>query len=221
MYEIKETGGARIGMANATWPFAKLTVNKDNLTLNAGILGKLVFNPSNIVSIEPYTGIAVIGSGIQINHNVNGYNPKVIFWTFGNPVVLINKIKQTGFLDNIGSGNYVPVPDLSSDQKKGGFPIKPAAAIAIVAIWNVLCLYDFYVFFNNSKTVSPINLGGQLALGFILLTGVLLLTLEPFRRLVLKEGRSIDDIKTTIYFIMLISGVMLAFSFLLRGVLPG
>nr|MBB6152270.1 hypothetical protein [Mucilaginibacter sp. SP1R1] len=24
MHEIEETGGARIGMANATWPFAKL-----------------------------------------------------------------------------------------------------------------------------------------------------------------------------------------------------
>ena len=31
--EINQTGGAGIGMANATWPFAKLTVNKDTLTL--------------------------------------------------------------------------------------------------------------------------------------------------------------------------------------------
>ncbi|WP_426671335.1 hypothetical protein ACPPVU_08870 [Mucilaginibacter sp. McL0603] len=218
--EINQTGGARIGMANATWPFAKLTVNKDTLTLNAGILGKLVFNPSNIVSIEPYSGITVIGSGIQINHNVSGYNPKVIFWTFDNPLVLINKIKQTGFLDNANPGNYIPVADLSSTQKQGGFPIKPIAAVAIVVIWNVLFLYNFYVFFTSgNKAASPIGLGGQLALGFILITCLLLLTLEPFRRLVLKEGRSINDIKTIVYFIMLISAVMLAGTFLFRSML--
>jgi hypothetical protein len=35
----------------------------------------------------------------------------------------------------------------------------------------------------------------QLALGFILLTCILLLTLEPVKRLILKEGRTINDIK--------------------------
>jgi hypothetical protein len=28
MNDIEETGGAKIGLAYATWPFAKLTVNK-------------------------------------------------------------------------------------------------------------------------------------------------------------------------------------------------
>jgi hypothetical protein len=38
MTEVKETGRARIGMANATWPFATLTVNREKLQLNATIL---------------------------------------------------------------------------------------------------------------------------------------------------------------------------------------
>lgn len=215
MFEIKETGGARIGMANASWPFAKLTVNKDVLTLNAGIIGKMVFSPSNIISIQPYSGVAVLGSGIQINHNVNGYDPKVIFWTFNNPLALISKIKQTGFLDNTSTNSVIPDAILSSAQKQGGFPIKPQAAVAIVVIWNILFLYDFYLFFNNSKAVSPINLGGQLALGFMLITCIALLTIEPIRRLVLKEGRSLSDIKLALYFIMLITGVMLTASLFL------
>jgi hypothetical protein len=209
MFEIKETGGARIGMANATWPLAKLTVNKDVLTLKAGIIGKLVFSPSNIISIQPYSGMAVFGSGIQINHNVSGYNSKVIFWTFNNPVALISKIKQTGFLDNTNPGTVIPDAAISSAQKQGGFAIKPAAVIGIVVIWNIFFLYDFYLFFNNSKAVSPINIGGRLALGFMLITCIALLTLEPVRRLVLKEGRSLSDIKTALLFIMLISAVIL------------
>ena len=34
MDQLKMTGGARIGMANATWPFVTLTVTKDRLDLN-------------------------------------------------------------------------------------------------------------------------------------------------------------------------------------------
>lgn len=52
MNELKLTGGARIGMANATFPFATLKVNKDRLELNASIVGNIVFQPSDIISIE-------------------------------------------------------------------------------------------------------------------------------------------------------------------------
>jgi len=217
MYEIKETGGARIGTANATWPFAKLTVNKDTLTLNAGLIGKLVFSPENIISIELYNGPgSLFGSGIQINHNVSGYNSKVIFWTSGNSTDLINKIAQTGFLNNTGPDTTVPDINMTSAQKQGGFPLKKSATIAIVVIWNLFFLYNFYnvrSFFIGGKSQSPLGLGAQLALGFMLITCISLLKLEPVRKLVLKEGRSIDDIKSTVYFIMLICAVMLMATF--------
>ena len=98
MNEIKETGGARIGMANATWPFATLKVTKDKLELNASIIGNLVFKPSDIISIEPHSSF--ISSGLKINHRVSNYKNLVIFWTFGNVNSLILKIEQTGFLNN-------------------------------------------------------------------------------------------------------------------------
>ncbi|WP_295675034.1 hypothetical protein [uncultured Mucilaginibacter sp.] len=77
MEEIRETGGARIGMANATWPMATLIVNQQTLQLKASILGDLVFKSSDIISIEPYTLIPVLGQGIKINHTVAGYNKKL------------------------------------------------------------------------------------------------------------------------------------------------
>jgi hypothetical protein len=43
----------------------------------------------------------------------------------------------------------------------------------------------------------------------------MLLAIEPFRRLMLKEGRNLSDIKLALYFIMLISGVILAASLFL------
>ena len=65
MYEIEETGGANIGFGRATWPFAKLLVNKNELRLNASIIGNVCFRPSDIISIEPSTLFS--GAGIKIN----------------------------------------------------------------------------------------------------------------------------------------------------------
>ena len=71
MNELQLTGGARIGMANATFPFATLKVNKDKLELNASIVGNLTFQASDIISIEPYTMIPILGQGIKINHKTS------------------------------------------------------------------------------------------------------------------------------------------------------
>ena len=39
----------------------RIIVNKDRLELNASIIGNLVFQPSDIISIEPYSMIPIIG----------------------------------------------------------------------------------------------------------------------------------------------------------------
>ena len=95
MTQLNLTGGARIGMANATCPFASLKVTNDRLDLNATIVGNLVFKPEEIISIEPYYMIPIIGQGIKINHRIPKYKENVIFWTFKNPNEVIGQIKQT------------------------------------------------------------------------------------------------------------------------------
>jgi len=54
MDEIRETGGASIGMARATRPFATLAVNMNKLQLKALIIGNLIFKPSDIIDIMTY-----------------------------------------------------------------------------------------------------------------------------------------------------------------------
>ena len=93
MENLSIIGGARIGMANATWPFATLRVSKERLELNATVVGNLVFRPEDIISIEPYYQIPLIGQGIKINHRIPKYKDKVIFWTFKNPNRIINQIE--------------------------------------------------------------------------------------------------------------------------------
>ncbi len=207
--ELKETGGARIGMVNATWPFATLLVNRNELKLNASIIGSFSFNPSDIIAIEPYTIIPLLGQGIRIYHRVENYNPKIIFWTFGSPEALIARIRQTGFLSNTDIISTDIKQEILAAQLKGGFPIKTSAGITLVVIWNILFLSDFYKFITGKATGSPLGIGAQLALGFAFFTCIGMLLSEPFRQLILKEGWALNERRMFLYFLMFISGIML------------
>jgi len=204
------TGGARIGRANATYPFANLFVNKDVLKINASVVGNLVFQPQDIISIEPYTMIPILGQGIKINHRIENYNPKVIFWTFKDPNFVINEIKRVGFLDNINSKISFADTEIIKRQEQGGFPIKKPVAIIFVILWNILFLSDFLPFFlQNKKEGIPIGSGVKMAIGLLLATSILTLISDSFRKIILKEGRDFNDIKKFVYFVILISGLLL------------
>jgi hypothetical protein len=207
MTDIKETGGARIGLANATWPFATLEVTKDKLKLNASIIGNLIFRPNDIISIVPQDGL--LNKGLRIIHRVPTYKENVIFWTFGNPNELLKRIEQTGFLTNNSALSTSTETEILNSQSKGGFPIKLPAIIIFIIVWNVFFMMDFENFLGRDKQPSPLGTGALLALCFAFLTGILTLTVEPFRRLILKEGRTLNDIKAFVYFMTFICGIMI------------
>ena len=205
MYQIEETGGANIGFGRATWPFAKLLVNKNELQLNASIIGNVYFRPSDIISIEPSTLFS--GTGIKINHRVNEYSKKVIFLTSGSRD-LIKRIEDTGFLNNPD-----PIPaeveaKIIKYQSSGSFPMKWSAVIVFVVIWNLLFLGDQLGYFGNTNNRIPIGIGVQLALAFAFLFALAILLSEPFSLLVLKHGRKAREIKSFLLFLMLITGFM-------------
>jgi hypothetical protein len=207
MEEIKETGGAEIGMGRATWPFARLTVNRDKLQLNASIIGNLLFRPSDIVSIEPYS--VMFSKGIRIVHRVNNYSNNVIFLTLGDPVLLIRKIGQTGFLNNTSPLSPENEALILAAQSTSGFPVRTPAAIIIAIIWNVLILGDIVNGFRKTGYPAMPAVGIQYALIFMILLSLLLLVYKPIRPLILKEGRSVADIRTFLFFLIFIAAFML------------
>ena len=209
MKQYQLTGGARIGMANATYPFAKLKVDENKLELNASVIGNLVFSPKDIISIEPYQQMPIIGKGVKINHRISNYKEKVIFWTFKNPQEVINEIRKTGFLDNMSSDISIDDERILAKQKQGGFPIKKNFAIGAVVLWNILFALDFYKFFSNSNEGIPIGNGIKTAIGLLLGTALITLFSKSFQNLILKEGRELDDIKKILYMIIGISCFML------------
>ena len=205
MNELKETGGARIGWANASWPFATLHVTNPTLTLNATILGKLVFSSSDIRSIEVYRKSGILRNGIQINHSVPNYSETVVFWTSKDPQRLINEIIKTGFLENNSRLNPIEAMDLRENQQQGGFPLKIPFAITIIVLWNLFSCIDLKHFFDHGKLQFGLGKGFVLSTGMMMLVCLLLLFAEPFQRLVLKEGRRIQDIRPFVYLLLFIS----------------
>ena len=79
--KISSTGGAGIGLVNASWPFAWLTVTRDRLELNATLIGKYTFAPGQVISLDKYHG-----RGIRITHNVLTYPRHIVFWCLGDPL---------------------------------------------------------------------------------------------------------------------------------------
>ncbi|ASK32152.1 hypothetical protein CEY12_19515 [Chryseobacterium sp. T16E-39] len=207
---FKLTGGARIGLANATYPFADLYVDENTLKINASLVGNLIFQPQDIISIQPYTSLPLIGQGIKINHNVENYNSNVIFWTLKNPDTVINEIKNTGFLDN---KNAIPIPrdsKIIERQTQGGFPLKPIASIFFIVAWNALFIFDFFPVFKDED--SPPTFPGPgvcSALGLIFISTLLTLISSGFRRFILKDGRTLEDIRKLAIFILVLTGFIL------------
>lgn len=203
------TGGARIGMANASYPFADLYVDKNVLKINASVIGNLIFQAKDIIELKPYTSIPVIGNGIKVIHRIENYNSEVIFWTFKDPKSVIKEIGKTGFLSNTNSIVTDEDLEIIKRQNQGGFPIKKSVVIFVIIVWNLLFLSTFIpAFLNPDKKVYSIGIGPNLALGFVFISSVFMVISKGFRRLIMKEGRNFEDINKFIYFLILITGVL-------------
>ncbi|MTH14659.1 hypothetical protein [Flavobacterium sp. LC2016-01] len=203
------TGGARIGMANASYPFADLYVDKDVLKINASIVGNLVFQAKDIIELKAYRSIPIIGNGIKVIHRIEKYNQEVIFWTFKDPKFVLNEIEKTGFLNNTNSSLSDSDLEIIKRQNQGGFPIKKSVVVFFVIAWNLLFISALIpIFLNPNSKGFSFGIGVNIALGLVFLTSVLTVISKSFRKLILKEGREFEDIKKFIYFIILISGIL-------------
>jgi hypothetical protein len=72
-----QTGGARMGVFNASWPFATLSATADVLQLSC--LGRdYTFTRNNIQSLRRHRGIFAIG--LRIVHTDHAIPVPVVFW---------------------------------------------------------------------------------------------------------------------------------------------
>jgi hypothetical protein len=189
------TGGARIGWTNATWPLAQLSATPDALTISVLLLGTYSFAPDQVAAVERYTMIPVLGWGIQVRHCRVDYQQRFIFWCLGSPDTVLRGIHDAGF---------VPRAPSSAVIQPRGFAMRWSAIIIAIAFWNVLFLLDFSRF--SGSPPQP-GLSAVVALAFAFSIGTL--TSPRLQRLVLKPGRSVNEIRPFLRLLTFICGIML------------
>ena len=90
-------GGARMGIANATWPFATLRASSEALVLEVMFFGSFRFSPAQVVDVEPYYSLLIVGRGVRIRHSVSEYPETLIFWCFVEPKGVVAELKRLGY----------------------------------------------------------------------------------------------------------------------------
>jgi hypothetical protein len=191
------TGGARIGWTNATWPLAKLSVGPDKLTISIAILGIYSFAPHEVLAVEKYVRIPLLSWGVRIHHCKADYPQRVIFWCLGNPNVVLQGIRDSGFL---------PTAPSSPPPQRRGIAMRWSAVILAIIAWNSLFLFD-----GNRPGQFPSHPGpfilAPLIFSFLLSIGTL--KSPRLQRIILKPGRSIGEIRPFFRLLAFISGLLL------------
>jgi len=95
--ELIQKGGSKFGGSNNGMFGTTLIVNENELLLKIMFLGDIKLPKSSIKRIRAYTQIPFIRWGIKIEHSTPIYGEYIIFWSFGRPQKLLEKIAETGF----------------------------------------------------------------------------------------------------------------------------
>jgi hypothetical protein len=150
-----------------------------------------------VVSLERYGSIPFFSSGIRIAHARSDYPSKIIFWYLGNPETLIGQIHETGFLST------APV---SSEIKWRGIPVRWTAILLSILIWDGLFLLDGVIPRSFVKRPGLFTLTPFLV-AFLVCWGTK--SSPRLQKMILRDGRSVNEIKAYLSLIQTVSGILL------------
>jgi hypothetical protein len=203
MTTSKQRGGTQIGWVNTSWPLASIEVKPNLICLND--MGKYIFSPENVTTIEKVGSIPFFFQGLRIHHQKPEYPEKIVFLTPYGRQSLIDTIRNAGF--QIGEPRSV---------MRRGFPFRIPGAIAVVAIWNLAFFLDTKSFKSPKQIVGPSIL---VALIMVFLLATLLPKSIWLQRVFLKKDRNVGEVSNLLKLLQLITGIMtlgMGFSYFLE-----
>jgi hypothetical protein len=133
------------------------------------------------------------------------------FWYLGNPDALLRGIREIGFQ---------PLAPTSAIPERHGFALRWQVLAVAFLIWNGFYMID--AFRDPGASSSPHFLGpfSTLADGLLLVAVLATIHVPAFQRLVLKPGRSIDEIRPMLYFVSFILASILVVLLLITAFPP-
>lgn len=196
------TGGARIGLVNYTWPLAKLIATADRLTVSTTMfglfgMGTYSFSKDQVLSIERYGWIPLIGEGIRINHSVADYPEKIVFWC--RPTSVLAGLTGIGFSSAHASSKK---PQRPSPR---GFPLRWTPLIVLGVIWNLLIGFERVAYTNGVPSPGPLSLT---ALWIVFGVCIATIRLPNVQALFLKPGRKFEEVKPIFLLVATVTGIM-------------
>jgi hypothetical protein len=185
--EFTVGGGTQLGWINASWPFGRLAVSPRSLTISSPLSRSYVFEPEQVVALEPCGWIPILQRGVRIVHSNPRYPSRIIFVGFQSPERLIQRIRQAGF---------VPAMPDTRVPRRPGLPIRESVVLLLVAVCAMLLL----------DGPGPL----MLALALLYAAASALPGSTWLQSWVLKPDRSVDEIRLALKLLRLASGLVLA-----------
>jgi hypothetical protein len=156
-------------------------------------LGRYEFTPEQVVSIERYSSIPLLGSGIRINHNRSDYPEKVIFWCVQDRERTLAQIHQSGFL-----------PKGQAGARAAGFPIRWSVVVVLAVLWNAFFMLDSALSSAQWRGSGPFVLVALLlVLGFATWVQVS----KPLQHLVLRKDHYVGEITAFLRLLQVVCGI--------------
>ncbi len=196
------TGGARIGFVTYTWPLAKLVTTADTLTVSTTMFGLFgtgtySFSKAQILSIDRYGWIPLIGEGIRIKHSVADYPQSIVFWC--RPTRVLAGISAIGF------SPAATASELQHQQFHRGFPLRWAPLVAVVVVWNLLIGYEVLSGPDRQPVPGPLSLA---ALCIVFGVSTAAIRSPSVQSFLLKPGRTFGEVRPAVLLVATVSGAM-------------
>ena len=195
---LQVTGGAQVAWVNLSWPFARLSASATELSIKSWLLGSYSFSPDQVAVLKPYGSIPILASGIQVIHTNSSYPGNIVFWSFGSPRRLIERIQGLGFR---------PRASLTSVPRRDGIAVRWSFIIGLIVVWNALFLLDGFLPWEPKPHAPGIPV--LLAIGLLFLTATALSRSTQLQSLVLKPGRCLSEVRPMVLLIQLVSAFLL------------
>ncbi|MEM6958169.1 MAG: hypothetical protein AAF411_22345 [Myxococcota bacterium] len=189
-------GGSRVGMVNASWPFAELSVEADQIVLKAAFT-TLRFAPEDVAALEHVQWMPLLAQGVQIRHTRDDIPDRVIFWAF----------RPKRVLEAIANAGFTPKADPVDVPPKQPFPFRIPFLVAVGLAWNALLIPAIGLLDGRMNTAfdSALFIAAPAMLALVCLS-ILLPT--PFRTLALRPGVPVSRVRHVLLLVLFIASVM-------------
>lgn len=199
-------GGVRSGIAEMGYPFAELYADFGKIEIQTYV-ESIIFSPADVIDIIPYSGFST--NGIRIIHRKYNIPEKIIFWTVDQPEIVIKKIRETGFMENVPTYKSESDSETLRKAQQSSYPLEIHGFFLILGLFFLMMNTSISMHSNwNKSTSTTIVITILLS---IILSISLMYTSASFRKMITKQDHNLKTIRIYTSSIFLLAVIFLIY----------